>query len=268
MNSTNYLDELFATWSSISELCEPLSESQWKTPTSCPGWTVQDIVSHLIGVERVLTGLQSTTHRSSPRDYVKNAMGESNEHEVDSRRSLSGTEVLKEWNETSARRKADLVAADKTYFEGEARTPFGKATVADLIEIRILDCWVHEQDIRRALNIPGHDSGPAAEFTIDRLMRTLPIVIGKRAATPEGESVLFQITGPVHRSHWISVLNGRAAVVDSPPSLNRTAFQLDSNTFLALATGRESAEATSTRWTATGESDLGLRIAQNLNMMI
>lgn len=268
MDSTNYLSELFATWSSISELCEPLLETQWKTPTSCPGWTVQDIVSHLIGVERVLSGMNSTTHRSSPREYVKNSMGESNENEVDSRRSLTGAEVLSEWNQTVARRTAELRAADETYFEGEAKTPFGMATVSDLIQIRVLDCWIHEQDIRRALSIRGHESGSAAEYSIDRLMKTLPIVVGKRAATPEGESINFQITGPVNRSQFISVLNGRAAVVDAPPSKVRTTFSIDSNTFVSLATGRESAEATSSRWSASGDKELGLRIAQNLNMMI
>lgn len=268
MIPTDTLDKLFATWISISELCQPLTEAQWKTATACPGWSVQDNVSHLIGIERTLMGLEPTVHRSSPRDYVKNALGETNEHEVDSRRALAGAEILAEWNDITTRRTSALVAADQTYFATVAKTPLGTATVADFLKLRVLDCWIHEQDIRRALDIPGHESGPTAELTIDRLMGTLPIVIGKRAATPEGESVNFHITGPVSRSQFITVLNGRAAVVDAPPVRIRTIFSIDSNTFVALATGRTTAEEAASRWSATGDKELALRIAQNLNMMI
>lgn len=262
------LDKLFATWFSIGELCAPLTEAQWKTPTACPGWSVQDIMSHLIGVESVLAGAKPTTHRSVPHDYVKNHIGEMNEHDVDARRSLAGAEVLAEWNEIVAKRSAELRANDDAYFATPMMTPIGPGTVTDYLNIRVLDCWIHEQDIRRAINIPGHQSGSAAEHTVDRLMRTLPIVIGKRAATPEGDSVNFCITGPVQRSVFFTVTNGRAGVVDTPPKKIRTTFSIDSNTFLALATGRTTADATTSHWSARGDKDLALRIAQNLNMMI
>lgn len=268
MNPTDTLDKLFATWSSIGELCAPLTEAQWKSATACPGWSVQDTISHLIGVELVLTGVKPTSHRSSPRTYVKNPIGEMNEHEVDARRSLTGAQVLAEWNEIVTKRSIELRAGDETYFATPAMTPMGPGTVSDFLNIRVLDCWIHEQDIRRALNIPGHESGPSAEHTIDRLTRTLPLVIGKRAATPEGESVNFRITGPVNRSLFITVLNGRAVVVDDQPKNIQTTFSIDSNTFVALATGRTTAEETRSHWSATGDNELALRIAHNLNMMI
>jgi uncharacterized protein (TIGR03083 family) len=268
MIPANTLNELFATWSSIGELCEPLTETQWKTPTACPGWSVQDIISHLIGIERGMMGMEPTAHRSVRYDYVKNPIGEANEHEVDSRRSLTGAQVLSEWSDIVTRRTAALRSAEESYFSTSARTPLGPGTVADFLLLRVLDCWVHEQDIRRALNMPGHEAGPAAQSTIDRLLGTLPMVIGKRSATPEGETVNFRITGPVNRSLFITVLNGRAAVVDTPPINVRTSFSIDSNSFVALATGRTTSEAAATHWSSTGDKELALRIAQNLNMMI
>lgn len=262
------LDKLFATWSSIGKLCASLTEDKWKTPTACPGWSVQDTMSHLVAIERMMMGMKPTTHRSTPHDYVKNVIGEMNEHEVDARRSLTGAQVLAEWNEIVVKRTAELRAGDEAYFATPAMTPTGPGTVADFLHLRVLDCWVHEQDMRRALNMPGHESGSAAEHTVDRLMRTLPIVIGKRATTPEGDSVNFRITGPVERSVFITVINGRATIVDAPPINIRTTFSIDSNTFIALATGRTTAEATTSHWSALGDEDLALCIAQNLNMMI
>ena len=268
MFPANTVNDLFATWSSIGKLCQPLTETQWKTPTACPGWSVQDIISHLIGIERGMMGMEPTAHRSVRFDYVKNPIGEANEHEVDSRRSLTGAQVLSEWSDIVIRRTEALRTADESYFSTSARTPLGPGTVADFLQLRVLDCWIHEQDIRRALNMPGNESGPAAESTIDRLLGTLPMVIGKRSATPEGETVNFRITGPVSRSLFITVLNGRAAVVDTPPVNVRTSFSIDSNTFVALATGRTTSDAAASQWSASGDKELAMRIAQNLNMMI
>lgn len=262
------LNTLFATWSSLDELCATLTETQWKTPTACPGWSVQDVVSHLIDVEREMLGLEPTTHRSPPRDYVKNQFGESTEHEVDFRRSLTGAQVFAEWNEIVARRSTELHACDDAYFTAPTMTPIGPGTVFDFLQLRILDCWIHEQDIRRALNLRGHESGPAAEHTIDRLTRSLPMVIGKRVGTLDGESVHFLITGPVKRSLYLTVHDGRAAFVDLPPVHLRTGFSTDSNTFVELAAGRATAEETASRWSAEGDTEHALRIAQNLNIMI
>jgi hypothetical protein len=35
------------------------------------------------------------------------------------------------------------------------------------MHIRIFDCWVHEQDMRRATGRPGHLTGPVVHTTSD-----------------------------------------------------------------------------------------------------
>lgn len=268
MIPTDSINKLTATWNSLNELCETLNETQWKTMTACPGWSVQDTLSHLISIEKDNRGDKPTEHRATPRDYVKNKIGEYNEHEVDSRRNLTGAQVFAEWKEVAETRTKQLLEADNAYFDTPVMMPTGPGTVGDFMGIRVLDCWVHEQDIRRALHLPGHESGPAAEHTIDRLIRTLPIVIGKRAATPEGDSVRFVISGPVRRELFITVVNGRAVFVESEPAKIRATFSTDSNTFLTLATGRGTAQETSGKWSGSGDTEITERIAHNLNMMI
>lgn len=265
MEYRDTLAKLFATWDSITALCATLNESQWKTATLCPGWNVQDNLSHLIGTERALAGLPPTEHRSPGGDHVKNPIGEFNEHDVDARRGLSGAAVLDEWRDISAQRRQFLDNAPDDYFETKTMTPTGPGTIADFLHIRVLDCWAHEQDIRDALGIPGHQGGPSAEHTIDRLIRTLPIVVGKRAATPEGCGVVIQLTGPVERTIPVLVTNGRAAVVGSVED-PLTTLKIDSMTFVSLALGRRTADECT--WSATGDATLAGRIAAQLNMMI
>lgn len=268
MIPTDTIDKLAACFASLSELGAQLTESEWKTPTDCPGWTVQDNLSHLIGIERVLNGLPGTSHRAPASAHVKNPIGEANENEIDSRRGLSGAEVLAEWNEIAAARLGTLRGADEVYFAKEAMTPTGPGTVADFLHIRVLDCWVHEQDMRRAVGKPGHLSGPAAEHTVDRLIRTVPIVVGKRAGTPDGASVVIDITGGVQRHIICTVTGGRASVTDVEPEAPVTRLTMDVETFLILATGRRAADTMLSSVELAGDVALGNKIVTSLNMMI
>jgi hypothetical protein len=45
------IDKLEETWRSISEFGATLTETQWKTFTQLPQWTVQDTLSHLVAFE-------------------------------------------------------------------------------------------------------------------------------------------------------------------------------------------------------------------------
>ena len=48
-----------------------------------------------------------------------------------------------------------LAEADDEYFDQPMQTPTGPGTMTDFLATRILDCWVHEQDMRRALDLPS-----------------------------------------------------------------------------------------------------------------
>ena len=176
--------------------------------------------------------------------------------------------MLAEWKALTELRSATLRGADDAYFAREMPTPTGPGTMGDFLHIRVLDCWIHEQDMRRALDKPGHSGGPAAAHTIDRLLRTIPIVVGKRAATPEGGAVVIDITGEVSRHVVCEVTGGRAAIVESATDEPIATVVLDSDTFLVLATGRRAASALAGRIGLSGDQALGQRVVDNLNMMI
>ncbi len=268
MIPTDLIDKLEHTWRATSEFCATLTEAQWKTPSQLPGWSVQDLLSHLVGTERALEGLESTTHRAPEVDYIRNPIGAANENEVDARRHLPGAEVLKEWNDIAKVRLNTLRNGDDAYFDTPAMTPTGPGTRADFLHIRVLDCWLHDQDMRRVLGISGNAGGPAAEHTMDRLIRTIPIVVGKRAATPEGKTVAFVVTGAVQRQLVCTVSDGRANVVPGTDPDALATLTMDSDTFFQLATGRATADELKGKWTASGDADHAYKVASQFNMMI
>jgi uncharacterized protein (TIGR03083 family) len=265
---THSIEQLAETWASIVELGADLTETQWKTPTDLPAWTVQDNLAHLIGTERMLQGLPPTDHVCEPGPHVHNAIGRATEVEVDARRGCAGADVYREFVDLVALRLATLRAGDDDYFATPAMTPAGPGDVASFLVFRVLDNWLHEQDMRRALGIPGHLGGPSAEHTVDRLILTIPIVVGKRAGTPEGGAVEVTITGDVARHVVAEVVDGRAKVVPAASAAPLSSITLDTETFIMLACGRRSAADLADRISSTGDVELATKVVENFNMMI
>jgi uncharacterized protein (TIGR03083 family) len=264
---TALVGTLTASWQALSDLGAGLTDEQWKTPTDLPGWSVQDTLAHVIGTERMLAGFPAPD--PLPGDsppHVRNPIGDLNEREVAARRSRSGAEVLVEWDELRAERQQRLDVADAAYFAQPMETPTGPGTMRDFLSMRVLDCWVHEQDIRRAVGLRGTYTAPAAAHTVDRLARSLPMVIGKRAACPEGAAVQIELTGPIERRYVCEVTDGRAAFVESS-SRPQTTVSMDTECYVLLATGRRTPDDLDGRFTVTGDAELGARVLDGMNVL-
>jgi uncharacterized protein (TIGR03083 family) len=104
------IEHLAALWASIDKLCSDLTEEEWKRPTGCPGWSVQDQLSHLIDYESRAVGRAAPEHVAADTSHTKNPLGESNEVGIDWRRSRSGAEVLDEFRSVTTDRLAQLQA--------------------------------------------------------------------------------------------------------------------------------------------------------------
>ena len=167
MSDRDLVDNMERIWSSLSALGDSFSEDDWKTPTACPGWSVQDTFSHLVGNESRVLGRALPDHTAPEADYVKNETGARNEVQVDLRRSWSGQKVLQEFKEVTAERMQALHPLKGEDFTKEIEYAGAVYTVSELLGRRIFDAWVHEQDIRRATKQPGNQEGPVANHAMD-----------------------------------------------------------------------------------------------------
>ena len=265
---TALIDMLEETWSSISALCAGLTEEQWKTPTQLPGWSVQDNVSHIVAFENELEGIGNPDHVAPDVSNTKNALGEANEHQVDAYRHLTGAELLAIFDAITARRLASLRAGDDAYFAREMLTPAGPGTLVDMLHLRVMDSWTHEQDVRRALGMPGHRGGPSAEHSIDRLVRTVPMVVVKRAGAPEGSTTVIDVTGAVRRTIAVTNESGKGRVSGDTADDAVCTITMDSEVFLQLGMGRGDAAELASECTVSGDAALADRILANFTMMI
>ena len=256
-------------WRSIDGLCSGLTEAQWKTPTDCPGWSVQDQLSHLAGAEASLLGRPKPDHTPADTGFVRNDIGRNNEVLVDWRRRLSGSEVLNEFREVTGLRLEVLKALTSPDFDQDTETPIGPGKVRDYLAIRVYDAWVHEQDMRRALGFPGHLDGPVARHGVGRTYMAMPYVVGRKAQAPDGATVLFQVTGSAGWNMSVGMDGGRASEI-TPPSEHTVALTMDVETFTCLGCGRWTAERaiSANRVDITGDRELGETIVSQMNFMV
>jgi uncharacterized protein (TIGR03083 family) len=262
--------ELAETWSSLVALGAELADDDWDRPTDCPGWTVRDQYSHVIGLEAGLLGRAPAPPLDEYGRHVCNDLGQSNEAEVVARRDRTGPEIVAELEEVTSARLSALRAMSDDDFAAEAMSPVGPGTYEDFMAVRVFDCWVHEQDVRRAVGRPGHLSGPAVDRSLASTMAVMPYVVGKRAGAPEGATVAFDVTGQTARRWAVAVVDGRAKSVPEVPQEPTVRISADVSTYMALACGRvdPDEELAAGRVAVHGDQEIGTTVVRNLGYTI
>lgn len=138
----------------MTELLAGLTPDQWRAPSRCSEWTVQDVVVHLNGVnpfwqlsiEAGLAGMPSTylvgfDPAATPAQMVGGA-GE-----------LAPDEVLGRFAATNESLLRVLAPLDADQWSMLAEVPPGHIAIRLLAQHALWDCWVHERDIALPLGI-------------------------------------------------------------------------------------------------------------------
>jgi uncharacterized protein (TIGR03083 family) len=262
------IDGLREVWASIDELVAGLSDEQWRIETPLPAWDVQANVAHVIGTERFLRGEEPGTEIDvDGLGHVRNPIGAMNEAWIAIYAEKSPAEMLASFREITDVRLGELAAMSSDEWNRVGPTPAGDAPYGRFMQIRVFDCWMHEQDIRVAVDRPGHETGLAVEISLDEIAAAMGFVVGKRAGAPQGASVTFDLTGPAARRIHVAV-GERAAVVPQLDGDATTTLTMPVISFTRLAGGRLDAEEHRARAEIDGDTELGERVLVNLGYTI
>ena len=243
---------------SVDKLLGELNDQQWAVQSYCPDWNTGGIAAHLAAVESMLTGEEPGSWTDTvPFNKVADYMG--------TVADLDNAALLAAYRETIATRRAEMTTYTEDQLEKPSMTPVGPQTYGRFMAIRVFDFWIHEQDIRGPLGLPGHAAGPAAEMALNEIELSLPYIVGKRIGLPEGKSMTINLAGPVERQMHVRV-DDRARNVASLDAPADVVLNANSTAFALLACGRIDPQGPidDGRVSWSGDSELGQKAAHSL----
>ncbi|NEE18821.1 maleylpyruvate isomerase family mycothiol-dependent enzyme [Streptomyces sp. SID7499] len=263
-----YADAWTHSIEAISELLQTLPEAEWNRRTPCPGWSVRDVVSHVIGLDCEMLGDPRPIH-SLPRDlfHVTNEHQRYMEMQVDVRRHHTAPEMTSELEYVIIRRNRQL--RNESRDPGtKVRGPLGsELTLEESMRRHAFDVWVHEQDLRTALGRPGNLDSPGALIARDVLLGELPRVVAEDAQAPRSSAIVLDVHGPVEFLRTIRVdIQGRGTLETAPALGPAATLTLDWETYVRLACGRVTAESVSDRLKTEGDPELTAAILNHFTV--
>jgi uncharacterized protein (TIGR03083 family) len=250
-------DALEQSYAAIENLGAVLSPAQWQAQSLCPDWTTRGVVGHVASVENMLVGwMPGSADEVPPFDRVAAFTQQTAD--------LDDTAFAARVAEVFGQRRGDLAALSEDDLSRPSWTPVGPGSYGSFMALRVFDIWVHERDITTPLGLRTDDGDARAEMALAEVEHSLGYIVGKKVGLPSGSSIVFHLTGPLHRDLYVAV-DGRAKVV-GPIERPDVELSTDSLIFVQLACGRvdpqEQIDAGLVTW--TGDAELGDRAARNL----
>jgi uncharacterized protein (TIGR03083 family) len=261
----SYVDAWKASVDETVSLLRSLDEADWTRPTDLAGWDVRAVASHLAHLESELAGNEQQRVEVPEAAHIVSPMGFYTEMGPIARRDWPTERIVHELEQSAATRFTELRAHPPTDgTAAPARTPGGIGWDWDtLLSNRVVDVWMHQQDIRRAVGRPGGMDSPGAEHTVSVFARAFGFTVGKRVAPPAGTTVALEVTGlrPLHLAVEVGD-DGRARPVVPPPDSPDVRLSMGLETYVVLAGGRRRPDDVEVD--VTGDEVLGRRVLDAL----
>jgi uncharacterized protein (TIGR03084 family) len=201
------LSDLVAEQQALDQFLQRINERQWILPTSAPGWSIKDTVSHLAYTERfaaqVLEKGASVVTKAKIKDMdAWTALG------IAEGREMRYQQVIEWWRNS----RADVVDA-LSRMEGTDRVPWvaGDMSARAFGTVRLMETWAHGLDIKDAmeglLTYDEEEEDPTADTSRIRHVawlahRMLPYAFSEAGENyPEG-GVRLELMGPRY-ARWV-----------------------------------------------------------------
>ena len=234
------IDAIKADRAALIGICSGLTTEQWRAPSGCAGWTVQDLVTHLGNLFwLVVDGAHLPDTSGVPTERAQ-------EIGVEARRNLAAAEVLADYekvSEVGITRLAELAALDVEMPLGE---DFGTYSTRLAPCAYVFDHYTH---IRADLFAPrgplAGDPPPSDELRVAPTLDWIDAALPQQNRSAAGQCTLeLQVTGTGAR--LIKFGSGPAAgtISSDAPALVRWITQRSSWADLGVqASGDEQALA-------------------------
>ena len=204
----------------------------WEQPSTLPGWWNRDLMAHLAGQDTAAAQLMKGDPAEELDAYRATLDGQElttdglNTFLVNNRSGLPYRDVLAAWGQAAQAFLAyAAVLDDRDWTDRRFEWLSGAIAAKYLVQSRVVEWWVHGEDLRAAADLgPGFQHWPI-HLTIDLGVRMLPWALGRAGHDLSGRSVEIRLGGagegawlwglgagetPAPDAHPDAVIEGRA----------------------------------------------------------
>ncbi|SDP35593.1 TIGR03083 family protein [Pedococcus dokdonensis] len=205
-------------YSRFARVLDDLDDDDWRAPTSCPGWTVRDMVGHTLGMAELAASLPEMARQMLLATRAAKRSGrpqidELTDLQVRKHQQLSVPDLVaavhRIGSEAAAgRRRRPAFLRSRTIVDqgpdGASPESWTVGFLTDTILTR--DPWMHRSDIAQALErpmelTPDHDGILVADVVTEWAVR-------------HGQPFDLTLTGPVG-GRWSSGTTGESITMDA-----------------------------------------------------
>ncbi len=223
-------------------LARSLTPQQWES-IILPGWRTREVLGHLIASDAGgLTGRMLFVGLRNRGDGGIAAIEAWNEKVV---RSWSERPVekliagLEAWGRRIGR---VFKATPAAILNRRIPMPFGKVPILWLGQVRVLDEWIHEQDIRRALSLPPDHDAAAVVAAARMMLDVIPQQTPPRMPAGQRGRVALRIDGidlPPYVADLAARTVGFGRHVDGAAAEPDATITADPAVLMMVASGRD-----------------------------
>jgi uncharacterized protein (TIGR03083 family) len=131
-----------------------LTDQQWGSASRCDGWTVQDVVAHLVGVNSFWRASVSAGLAGAPTRMLEGFDPAATPPLlIAPMRALAPAEVLEQFVASNDGLLDAIAALDGPGWSMLAETPAGHVPMRLLAQHALWDSWVHERDLALPLGL-------------------------------------------------------------------------------------------------------------------
>lgn len=247
----------------LLDLLRGLSPADWAKPTVCPGWDVHDIAGHVLNdYLRRLSGSRDGYGGAifADDETLPAYLARTNGEFVQATRQLSpqvligllkhlGPQLDAVWTARDLQAPADL---NVSWAATDVVSPVWLDLGREYTEF-----WVHQQQLRDAVSVPGATEPGLMAPVLDVFARALPQALLAHER-PDGTVVRLDVLGPAG-GRWNAVRQGgrwRMAPPDADGTDGAARVSMDQDTFWRLASRGIPVEQARERSQASGDPEL------------
>ncbi len=209
MERTQLIGILHAERERLGRTIQYTAPATWGSPSPCAGWTNHDIISHLAAQDTAAAQVMGGEAAEEFGAFREANGGELwvdglNEWAIGVREDLPTLQIAGDWG-----RAADLFCARVADVPSDVwssrRVPWlaGEIGVRYLAQSRIIEWWLHGEDLREGTGQEPNPQHWPIHLTCDMGIRMLPYALGLAGLSLPGMSVQVDLSGMGYGSwHW------------------------------------------------------------------